>query len=424
MAPSWSWLYAACSPRRAPPAAVVRHPAIVVSPVGVRQVTFGALGAGSVAPEFPEHAGRGAPVPTGKVKFWTPKGFWLHQPDERVPTSSRSRRRCRLVCMVQACGSGWVPGSSRVAKGSPAMQFARSRPGAESVQPEPARMTKPLEDMVVIVDTSSSCWTTSPTACAGPLSDKGTAHKVAGPAGLPPTSGLRLPGRRDQDDLTCSGSIDLARAALDDARQSARYGVEHLGAVMERRIAWRRTGFQLCQAYPGWNWAVNVRLSPGKRHRVSPRWSRGGATARTGLGAIMSSGSPRVTSARRRHAPFADDPLLEQASRRRGRRCGRDGALGTPASAAPRPVPRGTRTGCPAVGMTAPTVPPRRWSPWRPASCATCGFFCPRWLGCCAIFGVCANAWSPSDGTVVGLDHGCGAWQRDRHGPPRTRADS
>jgi hypothetical protein len=26
-----------------------------------------------------------------------------------------------------------------------------------------------------------------------------------------------------------------------------------------------------------------------------------------------------------------------------------------------------------------------------------------------SFFGVCANAWSPSDGHVVSLDHGCGA---------------
>ena len=26
-----------------------------------------------------------------------------------------------------------------------------------------------------------------------------------------------------------------------------------------------------------------------------------------------------------------------------------------------------------------------------------------------AVFGVCANGWSPSDGQVVSLDHGCGA---------------
>jgi hypothetical protein len=26
-----------------------------------------------------------------------------------------------------------------------------------------------------------------------------------------------------------------------------------------------------------------------------------------------------------------------------------------------------------------------------------------------AVFGVCANEWSPSDGGVVSLDHGCGA---------------
>jgi hypothetical protein len=26
-----------------------------------------------------------------------------------------------------------------------------------------------------------------------------------------------------------------------------------------------------------------------------------------------------------------------------------------------------------------------------------------------AVFGVCANEWSPSDGAVVSVDHGCGA---------------
>ena len=26
-----------------------------------------------------------------------------------------------------------------------------------------------------------------------------------------------------------------------------------------------------------------------------------------------------------------------------------------------------------------------------------------------SVFGVCANEWSPSDGTVVSRDHGCGA---------------
>lgn len=44
-----------------------------------------------------------------------------------------------------------------------------------------------------------------------------------------------------------------------------------------------------------------------------------------------------------------------------------------------------------------------------PAPCATCGFFVPMAGVLRAVFGVCANAWSPSDGTVVSRDHGCGA---------------
>ncbi|CAN5348644.1 DUF3027 domain-containing protein [soil metagenome] len=44
-----------------------------------------------------------------------------------------------------------------------------------------------------------------------------------------------------------------------------------------------------------------------------------------------------------------------------------------------------------------------------PANCSSCGFFVPMAGAWRAVFGVCANEWSPSDGTVVSLDHGCGA---------------
>ncbi len=42
-------------------------------------------------------------------------------------------------------------------------------------------------------------------------------------------------------------------------------------------------------------------------------------------------------------------------------------------------------------------------------TCSTCGFFLklPGSLG--RVFGVCANEWSPDDGRVVSMDHGCGA---------------
>ena len=41
--------------------------------------------------------------------------------------------------------------------------------------------------------------------------------------------------------------------------------------------------------------------------------------------------------------------------------------------------------------------------------CDTCGYFVPFAGALRSIFGVCANEWSPSDGGVVSLDHGCGA---------------
>ena len=40
--------------------------------------------------------------------------------------------------------------------------------------------------------------------------------------------------------------------------------------------------------------------------------------------------------------------------------------------------------------------------------CSTCGFFVPLQGELNLMFGVCANKWSPDDGRVVSLDHGCG----------------
>lgn len=41
-------------------------------------------------------------------------------------------------------------------------------------------------------------------------------------------------------------------------------------------------------------------------------------------------------------------------------------------------------------------------------TCSTCGFFIPLRGELNLMFGVCANRWSPDDGRVVSLDHGCG----------------
>jgi hypothetical protein len=43
------------------------------------------------------------------------------------------------------------------------------------------------------------------------------------------------------------------------------------------------------------------------------------------------------------------------------------------------------------------------------AACASCGYFLPVSGSLRLLFGVCGNEWSPSDGRVVSVDHGCGA---------------
>lgn len=43
------------------------------------------------------------------------------------------------------------------------------------------------------------------------------------------------------------------------------------------------------------------------------------------------------------------------------------------------------------------------------APCSTCAFFLPLTGSMRMAFGACANEWSPSDGRIVSVDHGCGA---------------
>ncbi len=43
------------------------------------------------------------------------------------------------------------------------------------------------------------------------------------------------------------------------------------------------------------------------------------------------------------------------------------------------------------------------------AQCSTCAFWVPMTGSLRMLFGACTNEWSPSDGRVVSVDHGCGA---------------
>jgi hypothetical protein len=51
--------------------------------------------------------------------------------------------------------------------------------------------------------------------------------------------------------------------------------------------------------------------------------------------------------------------------------------------------------------------------------CQTCAFYVPLTGSMRLMFGACTNEWSPSDGKVVSVDHGCGAHSQTtvEHGP-------
>ncbi len=54
------------------------------------------------------------------------------------------------------------------------------------------------------------------------------------------------------------------------------------------------------------------------------------------------------------------------------------------------------------------------------ADCGSCGFLVPLQGSLGQVFGVCANEWSPDDGKVVSLDHGCGAHSETDVEPQRS----
>ncbi|HMM94924.1 MAG: DUF3027 domain-containing protein [Micrococcales bacterium] len=212
-------------------------------------------------------------------------------------------------------------------------------------------------------------------------------------------------------DATLRGAVDVARAALAEVSEPGSVG-EHLGMEMvDERLA---THYFACSAtaYRGWRWAVSVArvarsktvtvcetdLVPGDGALLSPSWVP--YASRLAPGDL---GPGDVT-------PYVDaDPLLEAGWEATGDDDVDAVALWELGLGRPRVLSAEGRD-----------VAARRWydgehGPSAPvaakasAACSSCGYFLPMAGALRAVFGVCANEWSPSDGSVVSLDHGCGA---------------
>jgi hypothetical protein len=212
-------------------------------------------------------------------------------------------------------------------------------------------------------------------------------------------------------DPTLRGAAELAREAAVDIAESGTVG-DHLGMEMvEERLA---THYFACTAlaYRGWRWAVSVarvprsktvtvcetNLVPGDGALLSAEWVP--YAERLAPGDV---GPGDVT-------PFVeDDPLLEAGFEASGDEEVDAVALWELGLGRPRVLSAEGREAAAQRWYDGEPGPTSAIATKAPAPCSSCGYFVPMAGALRSVFGVCANEWSPSDGRVVSLDHGCGA---------------
>ncbi|CAN5370635.1 hypothetical protein BH11ACT1_BH11ACT1_32420 [soil metagenome] len=213
-------------------------------------------------------------------------------------------------------------------------------------------------------------------------------------------------------DAVLSAAVDLAReVAVELAEHPSDIG-EYLGAVVEgerlvsHRFACAATGYQ------GWQWTVTVArvprgrvatvceavLLPGDGAILAPEWLPWSERLRPG-----DIGPGDVV-------PFrADDPRLEQGWTPTGDDELDSVAIEELALARVRILSRDGRDAAATRWYTGSQGPTSAGALAAADACMSCGFLVPLQGALGTVFGVCANEWSPDDGRVVSLDHGCGA---------------
>ncbi len=216
-------------------------------------------------------------------------------------------------------------------------------------------------------------------------------------------------------DAQCAAAVDLARQVADGMAGAEHVG-EHLGVTADgERVV---THNFACQesGYRGWRWAITLArasrsrtitvdeavLLPGDGALLAPEWVPWSDRLRPGdlgPGDLLPTDEaderlePGYTGADEEPAEFAQSaPIAYELGLGRARVLS---AVGR-AQAAQRWY----------EGAAGPRAPMAQAAP---ATCATCGFLVSVRGALRAVFGVCANQNSPSDGRVVALDHGCGA---------------
>jgi len=212
-------------------------------------------------------------------------------------------------------------------------------------------------------------------------------------------------------DAILFAATDQAREAAESIAEPGTVG-DHLGAVMDaERLA---THYFACTAtaYPGWRWAITLarvprgtkatvcetNLVPGEGALLSPEWlpyDQRLAPGDLGAGDVL----PYIE----------DDQRLEPGYEATGDEDADAVALWELGLGRKRVLSPEGREVAAQRWYDGDYGPKSSVAEQSPEPCSSCGFFVPMAGALRSFFGVCANAWSPSDGGVVSLDHGCGA---------------
>jgi hypothetical protein len=212
-------------------------------------------------------------------------------------------------------------------------------------------------------------------------------------------------------DAVLADATDLARVELERIAEPGTVG-EHLGVEMlGERLAmhWFEC---LSPGYRGWRWGVSVarvarsrtatvcetNLLPGPDAVLAPEWlpyAERLAPGDIGPGDVLP------------HRP--DDPNLVAGFEATGDEDVDQVAFWELGLGRPRVLSAEGREAAATRWYAGESGPNADVALKAAAKCTTCGYFVPMAGALRAVFGVCANEWSPSDGRVVSLDHGCGA---------------
>ena len=221
-------------------------------------------------------------------------------------------------------------------------------------------------------------------------------------------------------DAVLLDAVDIARAAAIDLAEDASAVGAHLGAIEETERTATHSFECLLPGYRGWVWTVTVsrapraksigvdeaQLMPAADALLAPSWVPW--AERIEPGDLEASMVLPLIESDPRLVPTYEVTQDEDAMQLWELGLGRERVLGTEGreDVATRWY-RGSH-GPTAASAIASTQP-----------CQTCAFYVPLTGSMRLMFGACTNEWSPSDGKVVSVDHGCGAHSQTtvEHGP-------